>query len=673
MNIHDYGFYRVAAVVPPCVVGDCTQNAERIIGLLRKSAEMGADIAVFPALAVTSASCGTFFGHRSLLNAAEERLAYIVRQTAMDPIIGVVGFPFFFSGNIYSTVAVFSRGVIYGIVPLNGTVHSRVFSVYGGEATVITTGLQNAAIPFGAGLLFEVEKSKFSFAIGNEQAVENGNTVGNIIVNGLSESGNVKAVTGATLSIEPLANASYAGSFTELCRSAAARSKQERNTLLFVNAGWGESTTDTACAGERGIYENGELLAATNGFELAGFNKTGDFNFTDYEDEAAITFADMDCEAPHIAGRVPSACRRIAIPAIPSRGVLLVRPRNPNPFIPLAVQNNESAWESFFSQVTELQARGLAKRMRHTGCKKNVIGISGGLDSTLALFIAVLAARILHQNADSVTAITMPGFGTTDRTKSNALRLAELLGCTVLTIPIEKAMLQHFADIGHPADLCNTVYENAQARERTQILMDKANQLGALLVGTGDLSESALGWETYNGDHMSMYNVNAGIPKTMLRHCIRYVAAYPAVFLPDTDTHTDFRTIVQDILDTPISPELLPSKDQAITQKTEDILGPYELHDFFLYYLLHTDFSPAKILLLAEHCFSTEQRYNRQQILGCMRIFYRRLFSQQFKRSCAPDGVQVGFGSFSPRGIWQMPSDMNAAVWLAELEKLSEM
>ena len=672
MNIHDYGFYRVAAVVPPCVVGDCAGNAERIIGALRKSAEMGADIAVFPALALTSASCGTLFGQRSLLNAAEDRLEYIVRQTSMEPIIGVVGFPFFFSGSIYSAVAVFSRGTIYGIVPLAGTAHSRVFSVYDGkESSVILTGLQNTAIPFGSDLLFEVEKSRFSFVIGSSKNVQNQSQTGN--KNDSLTVGIPLTVTGSALCIEPLAQASFAGSFTELCRSAAARSKQERNTVLFVNAGWGESTTDTACAGERGIYENGELLAAANGFELSAFNKTGDFNFSGYEDEAAITLADMDCEAPSSFGRSPSACRRIVIPTIPSRGVLLVRPRNPNPFIPLAVQNNEPAWESFFSQVTELQARGLAKRMYHTGCTKTVLGISGGLDSTLALFIAVLASRMLRQKADSVTAITMPGFGTTDRTKSNALKLAELLGCTVLTIPIEKAMLQHFADIGHPADLCNTVYENAQARERTQILMDKANQLGALLVGTGDLSESALGWETYNGDHMSMYNVNAGIPKTMLRHCIRYVAAYPSAFLPDMNMHTEFRAVVQDILDTPISPELLPAQKQIITQKTEDILGPYELHDFFLYYILHTDFSPAKILLLAEHCFSTEQRYNRQQILGCMRIFYRRLFSQQFKRSCAPDGVQVGFGSFSPRGMWQMPSDMNAAVWLAELEKLSEV
>ena len=672
MNIHDYGFYRVAAVVPPCAVGDCAGNAERIISALRKSAEMGADIAVFPALALTSASCGILFGQRSLLNAAEDRLAYIVRQTTMDPIIGIVGFPFFFSGNIYSVVAVFSRGTIYGIVPLDGTAHSRVFSVYSGrESSTILTGLQNTAIPFGSDLLFEVEKSRFSFVIGSPKNIQNQSQAG--IKDGSPATGSTLTVTGAALYIEPLAQASFAGSFTELCRSAAARSKQERNTVLFVNAGWGESTTDTACAGERGIYENGELLAAANGFELSAFNKTGDFDFSDYEDEAAITLADMDCEAPSGFGRSPSACRRIDIPVIPSRGVLLVRPRNPNPFIPLAVQNNESAWESFFSQVTELQARGLAKRMYHTGCTKTVLGISGGLDSTLALFISVLASRMLRQKPDSVTAITMPGFGTTDRTKSNALKLAELLGCTVLTIPIEKAMLQHFADIGHPTDLCNTVYENAQARERTQILMDKANQLGALLVGTGDISESALGWETYNGDHISMYNVNAGIPKTMLRHCIRYVVAYPTAFLPDADKHTEFRAIVQDILDTPISPELLPAQKQVITQKTEDILGPYELHDFFLYYLLHTDFSPAKILLLAEHCFSTEQRYNRQQILGCMRIFYRRLFSQQFKRSCAPDGVQVGFGSFSPRGSWQMPSDMNAAVWLAELEKLSEV
>ena len=673
MNIHDYGFYRVAAVVPSCTVGDCVGNAERIVGALRKSAEMGADIAVFPALAVTSASCGTLFGQQALLNAAEDRLAYIVRQTAMDPIIGVVGFPLFFEGSIYSAVAVFSRGVIYGIVPLDGTAHSRVFSLYSGkESSMIVTALHNIAVPFGSDLLFEVEKSRFSFTIGSGHILRNQNGAGCKDEDILTAK-TVERIGCASLYIEPLAQASYAGSFTELCRSAAARSKQESNTVLFVNAEWGESTTDTACAGERGIYENGELLAAANGFELSAFNKTGDFSFSGYEGEASITFADMDCEAPSGFSRIPSACRRIAIPAIPSRGVLLVRPRNPNPFIPLAVQNNEQAWESFFSQVTELQARGLAKRMHHTGCTKTVVGISGGLDSTLALFIAVLASRMLRQKTDSVTAITMPGFGTTDRTKSNALKLAELLGCTVLTIPIEKAMLQHFADIGHPVDLCNTVYENAQARERTQILMDKANQLGALLVGTGDLSESALGWETYNGDHMSMYNVNSGIPKTMLRHCIRYVAAYPAAFLPDTKAHSEFRAILQDILDTPISPELLPAQKQVITQKTEEILGPYELHDFFLYYLLHTDFSPAKILLLAEHCFSTDQRYNRQQILGCMRIFYRRLFSQQFKRSCAPDGVQVGFGSFSPRGSWHMPSDMNAAVWLAELEKLSEL
>ena len=673
MNIHDYGFYRVAAVVPSCTVGDCAGNAERIVGALRKSAEMGADIAVFPALAVTSASCGTLFGQQALLNAAEDRLVYIVRQTAMDPIIGVVGFPLFFEGSIYSAVAVFSRGVIYGIVPLDGNAHSRVFSLYSGkESSMIVTALQNTALPFGSDLLFEVEKSRFSFTIGSGHILRNQNGAGCKDEDILTAK-TVERIGCASLYIEPLAQASYAGSFTELCRSAAARSKQESNTVLFVNAEWGESTTDSVCAGERGIYENGELLAAANGFELSAFNKTGDFSFSGYEGEASITFADMDCEAPSGFSRIPSACRRIAIPAIPSRGVLLVRPRNPNPFIPLAVQNNEQAWESFFSQVTELQARGLAKRMHHTGCTKTVVGISGGLDSTLALFIAVLASRMLRQKTDSVTAITMPGFGTTDRTKSNALKLAELLGCTVLTIPIEKAMLQHFADIEHPVDLCNTVYENAQARERTQILMDKANQLGALLVGTGDLSESALGWETYNGDHMSMYNVNSGIPKTMLRHCIRYVAAYPAVFLPDTKAHSEFRAILQDILDTPISPELLPAQKQVITQKTEEILGPYELHDFFLYYLLHTDFSPAKILLLAEHCFSTDQRYNRQQILGCMRIFYRRLFSQQFKRSCAPDGVQVGFGSFSPRGSWHMPSDMNAAVWLAELEKLSEL
>ena len=663
MDIHDYGFYRLAAIVPPCIVGGCAENAEHIIRLLKQSAEMGADIAVFPALTVTSASCGDLFGQRSLLTAAENQLKHIIREAAPLPLIGIAGFPFLYSGKIYSAAAVFSRGFMYGIVPLDGTMHSRVFSVYGGsESEVFFTGLQSSAVPFGSNLLFEIESSRFSFTIGSE---------GNGCRAGLNA---VKNVSGAALHIELLAQASYAGSFTALCRDAAVRSKQEENALLFVNAGWEESTTDTVCAGERGIYENGELLAAASGFELSAFNKTESAGFTDYKADPALTLADIDCEAPRLTGRAaPHGYRNIIIPAVPARGVLLVRPRNPIPFIPLAVQKNDAAWELFFSQVTELQARGLVKRLQHTGCKKTVVGVSGGLDSTLALFIAALAARVMGLQTDTVIAVTMPGFGTTNRTKSNALRLAELLGCTVLTIPIEKAILQHFTDIEQPVDLCNTVYENAQARERTQILMDKANQLNALLVGTGDLSESALGWETYNGDHMSMYNVNAGIPKTLLRHCIRYFSAYPAIFLPKPDTHADFNTIVQDILDTPISPELLPAREHTIVQRTEDILGPYELHDFFLYYLLHTDFSPAKILMLAEHCFSADQRYNRQQILGCMRIFYRRLFSQQFKRSCAPDGVQVGFGSFSPRGSWHMPSDMNAAVWLAELEKLSEL
>lgn len=666
MNIHDYGFYRIAAVVPPCTVGSCAWNADRIIEAVRKSAGMGADVVAFPALAITSASCGILFRQRSLIDEAEDRLAYIVRQTASEPVIGVLGFPFFFEGALYNAAAVFNRGFVYGIVPLKNTVYSHHFSAYECEVKeVYATRVQSAPIPFGHDLVFKVEKSFFTFTVGA------GNTAVQDCLRASGE-GYDRSVAGAALCIEPLASASYAGSFTNLCRSAAARSKAQENTVLFVNAGWGESTTDCVYAGERGIYENGELLAAAHGFELQEAKHATDAQFTSYEDEPAITLTDMDCEAPFMLGRVLRSCRVIPIPTIPSRGVLLVRPRNKSPFIPLAVQNNEKAWESFFSQVFELQGRGLAKRMMHTDCKKTVVGISGGLDSTLALFVAVLAARMLRQDADSVTAITMPGFGTTERTKSNAIALAELFGCTCLTIPIGKAMAQHFADIGHPTDLCDTVYENAQARERTQILMDEANQIGAILVGTGDLSESVLGWETYNGDHMSMYNVNAGIPKTILRHCIMYSVSYPSVLLADTAKHEAFRAIVKDILDTPISPELLPSKNQSITQKTEDILGPYELHDFFLYYLLHTDFSPSKVLLLAEHAFSAEKRYNRQQILGCMRIFYRRLFSQQFKRSCAPDGVEAGFGSFSPRGVWRMPSDMNPSVWLSELEKLSE-
>lgn len=659
MDIHRFGFYRIAAVVPPCTVGACAKNAVHIIRLLKECAEKGADIAVFPALSLTSASCGHLFTQRALLNAAEEQLQHIVRETAHLPIVALIGFPFFLSGKIYSAIAVCTRGSICGIVPLNTGTASGIFSIYSQEEILtITERLQDDPILFGTNLVFQIVGSSLSFMIG---------------------------ATGTkykpALCIEPLAQSSYAGSFAELCRRFAVYSKETHCSIVFVNAGWGESTTDVAYAGERGIYENGDLLAAASGFTLSSYADTAatgacEMTFTPYDDGGGLTLADIDCEAPRLTDRcLPEYRRRISLPAIPCRGLLLLRPRNSQPFIPLAMQKNEAAREAFFAQVTELQARGLAKRLYHTGCRNTVVGISGGLDSTLALMIAVLTARILGYPAATVTAITMPGFGTTKRTKTNALRLAELLGCTVLSIPIEKALLRHFTDIGHPADLYDTVYENAQARERTQILMDKANQLRALLVGTGDLSEAALGWETYNGDHMSMYNVNAGIPKTLLRYCIRYCAAHHAAYIGEAKQRVQFSRIVQDILDTPISPELLPARDQTITQKTEDILGPYELHDFFLYYVLHTDFSPAKILLLAEHCFCTgsEPQYNRMQILGCLKLFYRRFFTQQFKRSCVPDGVQTGFGSLSPRGAWQMPSDMSGDVWLNELEKLSEM
>lgn len=649
MNIHDLGLYRIAAAVPSCAVGRCAENSDAIIALLKKASEEGADIAVFPALSVTSASCGDLFAQRVLLAAAEEQMQRIIRETAPLPVIGIAGLPFLFAGRIYSVAAVFSRGVLYGIAPLDGTEQSRVFSRYTGVQQEVYINDLQGGVPFGSGLVFKIADSGVTFTVGDSCG----------------------SGSGAALQIEPLARASYTGSFTDLCRSAAVRSKEQRIGLVFVNAGWGESTTDTVCAGERGIYENGELLAASSCFELqAVMNGSID----GYTGGVCMTVADIDCEAPRQTARaLPEPDRCIEIPAVPSRGHFLIRPRNPLPFIPLAVQNNETAREAFFSQAAELQARGLAKRLQHTGAVKTVIGISGGADSTLALLIAVIAARMIGQSAASVTAVTIPGFGTTGRTKTNALQLAETLGCTVLTIPLEKAVLQHFADIGHPTGLHDTVYENAQARERTQILMDKANQLGALLVGTGDLSEAALGWETYNGDHMSMYNVNAGIPKTVLRQCLRYFAEHPAVCIADVQHHQRFCSIIQDIIDTPISPELLPAQGQVILQKTEDIVGPYELHDFFLYYLLHTDFSPEKILLFAEHTFCSQSgaAYDRKAILTYLTYFYRRVFSQQFKRSCSPDGPYAGFGSFSPRGAWRMPSDMCADVWLSQLAKLS--
>ncbi len=661
MDIHRYGFYRLAAPVPLSKVGNCTYNAEQIVNELYTCAEKGADIAAFPALALTAASCGDLFGQRVLLASAEHTLTRIAAQTAGLSLTAVVGFPFFLKGRIYNAAAVFGRGQIYGIVPLADTSPSRFFSRYddSSAASVVLDGFQGTAVPFSPHLIFEHAVHGLSFRIGT--------------------AGFETAPAG--LCIELLAEPSAPFSFEDLKRNYAVWSKKNSAAVLFVNAGWTESSTDAVYAGEAGIFSTGEELAASNGFSFYTDGTTVHYTAADSN---RTVIADIDTERLYTAAGssadgigVPcrsadsGTCLHITVPEPPPLTEPPLFPRNPMPFIPLAVQNNPADLESFFARMVELPARGLVKRMKYTGSTGLVLGISGGLDSTLALLVSHAAAELLGLPGSAVTAVTMPGFGTTKRTKSNALLLAKLLGCTVLTIPIKKALTQHFSDIGHDPAVFDTVYENAQARERTQILMDKANQLKSLLVGTGDLSEAALGWSTYNGDHISMYNVNTGIPKTLLKHCIAYFKQYPPVSVK-AGSRKKCSRILQDILETPISPELLPAENHEISQKTEDILGPYELHDFFLYYILHTHFSPRKVLFLAEQTFAAPpyNKYTKEEILRCLKRFYSRFFSQQFKRSCSADGPAAGCGSFSPRGAWCMPSDACADIWLAELDAL---
>ncbi|MGP1454209.1 MAG: NAD(+) synthase [Treponema sp.] len=649
MDIHSFGLYRVASAVPTCTVGNCSENAQRIEACIKTCSEQGADLVVFPALAISSASCGDLFTQQALLEAAQTQVQVVVQRTAELPVITVLGFPVRYENRLYNAAAVFSRGTVYGIAALDST-PAPVFSHYDVPYTAsVQWNGQADRIPFGTHLVFTVEQSRLTFGIGHADLFSD---------------------APPALAIIPLATPSSPTLFDSLQQTYAVLSRQVQKNVIYVNAGWGESSAEGVYAAETGIIEKGEVLAAANGFQFAV-----DKQWLCYTacQGAAITLADIDCSGhlSSVGAAVPSEkCERISLPPLPPLEKPLMRPRNPLPFIPLAVQKDEQAKDIFFSRIIEMQAQGLAKRMRHTNNARMMVGISGGLDSTLALLIAHAAAGLLGYSSDTIIAVTMPGFGTTKRTKTNAIQLAALLGCTSYTIPIKKALLQHFTDIGHDPNVHSTVYENAQARERTQILMDKANQMNALLIGTGDLSESALGWETYNGDHMSMYGVNAGLPKSLLSYCISYYIKYPPLSIHENAAL--YRHVLHSILDTPISPELLPAEKEHITQKTEDILGPYELHDFFLYYLLHTDFSPKKIYFLAEQTFCTPptQKYETSQVLACLQLFYHRFFSQQFKRSCMPDGLAVGLGSFSPRSAWHMPSDMCADLWLRELEAL---
>ena len=631
------GFIRVCAATPEIKVADCAYNAAATAALAKQAAARGASLAVFPELGLTGYTCGDLFLQRTLLQGAKDALLWLAQNTkALDCLI-VAGLPVACGPALYNCAAVILRGEILGLVPKTHIPNygefyeQRHFSACTSPQTVRLGGRD---VPLQADLLFACRELP-GFVLGVEICED--------LWVPEPPSGRLCA-WGATVIANPSASDEVVGKAAYRRQLVTSQSARAVCAYLYADAGQGESTTDLVFSGHNFIAENGAVLAESQRFT------TG------------LTFADIDLQRIEGDRRRATTYQgaaggRVVPFSLPVRALALERRVDPHPFVPAGGADRTRRCEEIFS----IQASGLCQRLRHTGATRAVLGLSGGLDSTLALLVTVNAFDALGLDRGGILAVSMPCFGTTKRTKTNAQKLAEAMGCAFQEISIAAAVTQHLTDIGHDPALQDAAFENAQARERTQVLMDLANQQGGLVVGTGDLSELALGWATYNGDHMSMYGVNASIPKTLVRHLVAFEASRCG---------EELAAILLDILDTPVSPELLPPKDGEISQCTEEIVGPYALHDFFLYYLLRFGFSPAKIFRLAKIAFA--KQYAPGEILRWLKTFYRRFFSQQFKRSCLPDGPKVGTVALSPRGDWRMPSDASAALWQAELESLTE-
>ena len=630
------GFLRVCTATPEIRVADCAHNAAVVTSLAGQAAAAGASLVVFPELCLTGYTCGDLFLQTTLLQGAEQALQRLAADTKMLDCLIVVGLPVACGAALYNCAAVVYHGEILGLVPKTyipnyGEFYEQRHFSAAGAARTICIGKKD--IPLGSDLLFACRELP-CFILGLEICED--------LWVAEPPSSRLCAY-GATVIANPSASDEVIGKAAYRRQLVTSQSARTISAYLYADAGEGESTTDLVFSGHNFIAENGAVLA-----ESARFS-TG------------LTFADVDLQRL-VSERLRTTTYQekpggTVIPfSMPLRTLPLNRKIAPLPFVPDDGGDRARRCEEIFS----IQSAGLCKRLRHTNSKTAVLGLSGGLDSTLALLVTAHSFDRLGLGRSGILAVSMPCFGTTRRTKTNAQKLAESMGCTFREIPIGDTVSAHLNDIGHDPAVQDATFENAQARERTQVLMDLANQYGGLVVGTGDLSELALGWATYNGDHMSMYGVNASIPKTLVRHLVAFEASR---------SEKSLAAVLLDILDTPVSPELLPPKDGEIAQKTEEIVGPYELHDFFLYYMLRFGFSPAKIFRLA--CLALGERYPREEILRWLKTFYRRFFSQQFKRSCLPDGPKVGTVALSPRGDWRMPSDASAALWRAELETLA--
>lgn len=646
------GFVRVAAISPELRVADVSFNVEKIGDAFRSAAAAGARLALLPELCITAYSCGDLFFQPLLLDEAREALLRLATMAADAEVAAVVGLPLAVDGRLYNCAALLAGGAVQGIVPKGflpstGEFYEERWFTPANECAATSITLAGREIPLGSDLLFEA---------GNLPGLVLGIEICEDLWATIPPSCNM-ALAGATLLLNGSASNELLGKAEyrrDLVRQQSARTLA---AYAYAGAGSGESTTDLVWSGHSMIAEYGVILAETPRFS--------------FDTEMAI--ADVDVQRL-VGERLRSNTFGSSAPAGHYRRVAFVLPGADGasaggflrpiltrlPFVPA----DPSQRARHCREIFDIQSTGLAKRLRHTGIKKATIGLSGGLDSTLALLATVRAFDIAGLPHEGIVAITMPGFGTTARTRTNAEKLAQELGVTFRTIPITDVVRQHFRDIGHDENVHDVVYENAQARERTQILMDVANQIGGLVVGTGDLSELALGWATYNGDHMSMYHVCAGVPKTLVRYLVDWAA--------DEEFQGEAARVLHDISATPISPELLPlGEDGALEQKTEDTIGPYELHDFFLYHAIRFGFPPRKVFALAAQAF--DGVYARGTIVKWLRVFYRRFFSQQFKRSAMPDGPKVGSVALSPRGDWRMPSDASAAVWLAEIDLIERL
>lgn len=643
----NYGFIRVACASPELVVANCVYNADKIIDYARLAAEQGVSLIVFPELSVTSYSCGDLFFQKTLQKSAILELERIAKKTSMFDMIVEVGIPFAIGNNLYNCAAILFKGKIIALIPKTNIPNygefneGRYFSAYEKSLcpTEVFVSEVNPSVPFGTDILV-CDSLNSDFVLATEISEDLWNVQSPSV---FATMAGATIVSNLAASCEIIGKPEYR---RNLVKSASAKNIC---AYLYSDASYYESSQDFVFSSHCMIAENGKILEESNLFE------TG------------ITYSDIDLEL------ILQERRKMGFSyknnSVNYRKVFVSLKKNcdlfkkhelhrcisSSPFIPKNIEEQKERC----SEVLNIQTYGLLKRLIHINAKSAVIGLSGGLDSTLALLVTVNAFKKANIDLKNIYAITMPCFGTTDRTYNNACLLAKECGVTLKEINIADSVRMHFKDIEQDESNHDVTYENSQARERTQVLMDYANKVNGIVIGTGDLSELALGWCTYNGDHMSMYAVNASVPKTLIRYVVKYCA--------DTTDNDNLSKVLIDILETPVSPELLPPKDGHISQKTEDLVGPYELHDFYLYYILRYGFSPEKILFLADNA---PLNYTHESKLYWLRNFYKRFFTQQFKRSCMPDGIKVGTVGLSPRGDWKMPSDSSGYIWLEQVDKL---